>query len=63
MSHIFYNLAKTAMKKYKVTLTKTEREELSIITSKGSHRSQKVLNALVLLNCDEGEHQGGKSEK
>ena len=62
MSYIFCNLAKTAMKKYKVTLTKEEREELSVITSKGSHRSQKVLNALVLLNSDEGEYQGGKAK-
>ena len=45
------------MKKYKVTLTEEERLELHEITSKGSHRSQKVLNALILLNCDEGEYQ------
>ena len=43
------------MKRYVVTLEKSEREELSSITTKGSHRSQKVLNALILLNCDEGE--------
>ena len=43
------------MKRYVVTLEKAEREELLGITSKGSHRSQKVLNALILLNCDEGE--------
>jgi hypothetical protein len=45
------------MKKYRVTLSKDERAELLTITSKGSHKSQKVLNALILLNCDEGEHQ------
>jgi len=45
------------MKKYKVTLSREEREELMSITSKGSHRSQKVLNALILLNCDEGKFQ------
>lgn len=45
------------MKKYKVTLTKEEREELSTITQKGKHRSQKVLNTLILLNCDEGDFQ------
>ena len=45
------------MKKYKVTLTEYERSKLNAITSKGSHRSQKVLNALILLNCDEGEFQ------
>ncbi len=49
------------MKKYIVTLTKEERETLSGIASKGSHKSQKVLNALILLNCDEGRHQSGKS--
>ncbi len=45
------------MKKYKVTLQKDERNRLEAITQKGSHRSQKVLNALVLLNCDEGQFQ------
>jgi len=42
---------------YKVTLTKVERQELSIIIQKGKHRSQKVLNALILINCDKGEFQ------
>ena len=50
------------MKKYKVTLTKQEREELSKITQKGKHRSQKVLNALILLNCDEGDYQEKRSK-
>ncbi len=49
------------MKKYKVTLTEEERSKLKIITTKGSHRSQKVLNALILLNCDEGEFQDDRS--
>ena len=48
------------MIKYKVTLTLEEREELQEITRKGSHKSQKVLNALILLNCDQGEHQEQK---
>ena len=48
------------MIKYKVTLTQEEREELSRITSKGSHKSQKILNALILLNCEVGEHQENK---
>jgi len=43
------------MKLYKVTLLADEREELESITRKGSHQSQKVINALILLNCDEGE--------
>ena len=45
------------MTKYKVTLENEEREELMAITRKGSHNSQKVVNALILLNCDEGEYQ------
>ena len=44
------------MKRYVVTLEKTERNELTEITRKGSHTSQKVINALILLNCDEGPY-------
>ena len=43
------------MKRYVVTLEKDERDELAGITRKGSHQSQKVINALILLNADEGE--------
>jgi hypothetical protein len=49
------------MKKYKVTLTEEERSELKEIATKGTHRTQKVLNALILLNCDEGEYQEARS--
>ena len=42
------------MKRYVVTLDLSERQRLSEITRKGSHSSQKVINALILLNCDEG---------
>ena len=45
------------MKKYTVTLTEEERNYLTEMTSKGKHRSQKVLNALTLLACDEGKYQ------
>lgn len=48
------------MRKYKVTLERDERDELEAITRRGSHRSQKVVNALILLNCDEGEFQGDR---
>lgn len=44
------------MEKYKVTLTKEERDELMSIINKGSHTSQKFRNAYILLNCDEGEY-------
>ena len=43
------------MKRYVVTLDEAEREGLKAITNKGSHRSQKVINALILLNCDQGK--------
>lgn len=44
------------MKKYKVTLTKQERDELHDIVKKGKRKAQTIRNALILLNCDEGEH-------
>lgn len=43
------------MIKYKVTLTKAEREELESIVSKGTQPVSRVKNALILLSCDEGE--------
>ena len=49
------------MKRYVVTLEKEERDKLAGITRKGSHPSQKVLNALTLLNCDEGEFNGHRA--
>jgi hypothetical protein len=49
------------MKKYIVTLTEDERKTLTGLTSKGTQRSQRVLNALILLGCDEGEYQTERS--
>ena len=49
------------MKKFNITLTQQEREELKQITSKGKHRSQKVINSLALLGCDESEFQEERS--
>ena len=43
------------MIKYHVTLSKSEREDLLSISNKGSHRSQKVLNSLILLGVDESQ--------
>jgi hypothetical protein len=40
------------MEKYIVTLEPEEREQLEALVSKGKHAAQKVLTALVLLNCD-----------
>ena len=49
------------MKKYTVTLTKDERNFLTGIRSKGKHKSQKIINALILLGCDEGAFQEKRS--
>jgi transposase len=45
------------MKKYIVTLTEGERGMLGELTKKGKHGSQKILNAPILVCCDEGEFQ------
>ena len=44
------------MVKYKITLTKQERDELLSMTRSGKHSSKKVIHALILLNCDEGKY-------
>jgi hypothetical protein len=49
------------MKKYTVTLTQEESNYLKKIVSKGKHKSQKVINALILLGCDEGKFQEKRS--
>jgi len=49
------------MKKYIVTLTEDERENLGGLTSKGKHRSQKILNALIFFGYDEGGFQKKRS--
>jgi hypothetical protein len=49
------------MKKYVVSLTKDEREKLTALTTKGRNNSQKIINALILLGCDEGDFQTERS--
>ena len=49
------------MKKYIITLSEDERKALNDLTSKGKQKSQRILNALILLACDEGEHQTERS--
>ncbi|KAA6319733.1 hypothetical protein EZS27_030405, partial [termite gut metagenome] len=44
------------MVRYRIKLTKSEIEELTILINKGSHTSQAFRAAYVLLNCDEGEY-------
>jgi transposase len=43
------------MIKYKVTLTKEERESLMSNTRKGSHTAKKVIHSIILLNVDQGQ--------
>jgi len=44
------------MVKYKVTLTKEERESLMANTRKGNHTAKKVIHSLILLNVDQGPY-------
>jgi Homeodomain-like domain len=50
------------MARYRVTLTAEERRDLEEMRRKGTHKSQKVLNGLILLNCDEGTHQKARQD-
>ena len=43
--------------RHKVTLTEEERQMLEGIAAGGTLKKQKVLNALILLGCDEGPFQ------
>jgi len=49
------NQSEVIMIKYKVTLTKEERDELIVLAKKGDHPVSKIKNALILLSCDEGK--------
>jgi len=44
------------MVKYKVTLTKEERESLMAYTRQGSHTAKRVIHSLILLNVDQGSY-------
>jgi transposase len=44
------------MVRYKVTLTKEEREQLLALIGKGKHSSQQYRNACILINTDEGPY-------
>lgn len=45
------------MEKYIVTLQAEEIEQLRALAAKGKHAAQKVINALILLNCDESQER------
>ena len=46
----------SCMQNFSITLSQEERSFLLELTSKGLHQYQKLLNALILLACDEGVH-------
>ena len=48
------------MEKYIVTLQAEEVEQLRAFVVKGRHTAQKVINALILLNCDESQGCQGR---
>jgi hypothetical protein len=52
---IIFAIKKTMAVRYKVTLSKSEREELLPLTKKGKSSSRKVIHALILLNVDQGD--------
>ena len=43
------------MEKYIVTLSLEEAEQQRSLVGKGKHAEQKVVNALILLNCDQSQ--------
>lgn len=51
------------MKKYKITLTKDEVEQLRSMTQKGKRSARHLKNALILLNVDEGKYGRGKKDE
>jgi hypothetical protein len=50
-------------KKYHVTLTAEEREELQALITKGKASARKLAHARVLLQVDEGEAQVGRTDE
>lgn len=44
------------MVKYRIALTKNERDEFMSIINRGRHSSQTFRTAYILLNCDEGKY-------
>lgn len=51
------------MKKYKITLTRDEIDELKALTQRGKCNARTLKNALILLNVDEGEYGRGKKDE
>ena len=50
-------------KKYRVTLTAEEREDLQALTAKGKASARKLAHARVLLQVDEAEAKAGRTDE
>ena len=50
------------IKRYRVQLTGEEREELQGLTMKGRVSARKQTHARILLQCDEGREDGGRTD-
>ena len=50
-------------KKYRVTLTPEERQQLQALIAKGKASARKLAHARVLLQVDEGEAQAGRTDE
>ena len=48
-------------KRYRVKLTAEEREELKALTTKGRVSARKQTHGRILLQCDEGREDGGRT--
>ena len=48
-------------KRYRVKLTAEAREELKALTAKGRVSARKRTHARILLQCDEGREDGGRT--
>ena len=53
---------KTAVKKYIVTLTNNERDELTTLIQTGKHAARKLLMARILLKADASDNGEGWSD-
>jgi hypothetical protein len=50
-------------KKYRVTLTAEERQELQALIAKGKASARKLAHARVLLQVDEAEAKAGRTDE
>jgi len=51
------------MKRYKISLSRSERQELASLLKKGTHLSSKLKRAQVLLSCDQGPDGPGWTDQ